>query len=106
MKLKVGQELWWVPSYDMKPYSVTIKKVGRKWAELNNHPRININTLEADGGHYASPGRCYLSKQDYDDVQDILLALTQIRHALGGKNINTSGMTMADIAQARKLLRL
>lgn len=66
--LQVGQKLWYVPRHrgSGKPREVTVKKIGRIWAELDYGGRINIDTLEADGGQYPSPGRCYLSRADYE----------------------------------------
>lgn len=45
---------------------MTVNKVGRKWAAIDMHMRIDINTLAADGGNYSSPGQCYLSKEAYE----------------------------------------
>lgn len=62
MKLSEGQKLWWVPQHSlgMKGREVTVLKVGRKWAELDNGERIDLETLISDGGRYAPNGRCYL----------------------------------------------
>lgn len=71
MTLSIGQTLWYVntrsPSYPHGGEAV-VTNIGRKWAELNDgrYPRINIETMEADGGKYSSPGRCWLSQLDYD----------------------------------------
>lgn len=69
--LTVGQELWYVPS-DARQHSqaqaVRVTKVGRKWADLEPPylGRVNIETLWLDGGGYASPGRCWLSVDEYE----------------------------------------
>lgn len=67
-KLKVGQKLWFVPSYGRraKPYEVEVVKVGRKWAYINGRRRIHIESLVVDGGDYQSPGCCYLSKEEHE----------------------------------------
>ena len=72
--LRVGQKLWWVGNRsagDGRQREVTVVSVGRKWATLDcksGYPiRNDIETLWADGKGFWSPGRCYLSKQEYDD---------------------------------------
>lgn len=65
--LKVGQELYMVPSRRMgDPRMVTIAKIGRIWATLEGHTgRICMERLFLDGGQYSSRASCYLSKDDY-----------------------------------------
>lgn len=72
MTLEIGQELWFVPRErrDGKPHPVTITKIGRKWAEVDRgYYRIDINTLVADGGQYASPGRCWLNQSAWEEEE-------------------------------------
>lgn len=65
--LTVGQKLWFVPSYNPRPYEVEVKKVGRKWAHTERNfqtMRIDVKTMrphENDGS-----GQCYLSQQHYE----------------------------------------
>lgn len=68
MALQIGQELWFVHRERRSgaPFATTVTKVGRKWAELACHYRIDLSTLIADGGNYTSPGRCYLRKEDWE----------------------------------------
>lgn len=66
MELKEGQKLWYVSTYSRYQGPVTITKVGRKWAQLDNNERIDIKTMLADGKRYSSPGECYASKKEYD----------------------------------------
>lgn len=67
--LQVGQTLWYVNSDRRRgePCEVRVKKVGRKWAELEPAwiGRVNIETLWIDGGQYASPGRCYYDREQH-----------------------------------------
>lgn len=68
--LEVGQKLWFVDQHSYRKASergheVTITKIGRKWATIGPGLRIDLQTLWADGGAYSSPGRCYLSADDY-----------------------------------------
>ena len=64
--LSVGLPLWWVPAISSAPArTVTVRKIGRKWAELDNSQRIDINTWQADGRGYPSPGTCYASEDEF-----------------------------------------
>lgn len=72
-KLTVGQKLWWVGVWSRVGVTaesgreVTITSVGRKWAGIDRpDTRVDIHSLVADGGEYSSPGRCYLSREDYE----------------------------------------
>ena len=68
--LTVGRELFLVLNRRHLPGGkpVTVTAVGRKWAEIDHGKhRINIQTLYVDGGGYSSPGRCYLSEQEWKD---------------------------------------
>lgn len=69
MSYQVGQQLWC--SYSQirsTPEYVSITKVGRKWLELSNRYRAEKETLKLDGGAYSSPGQCYISKEEFDNV--------------------------------------
>jgi hypothetical protein len=70
--LKVGQTLWYVPNnYGRHPQqgrTVTVEKVGRKWAYIDHNERVDIKTMWVDGGQYSSPGKCYPSKEAYDNM--------------------------------------
>ena len=73
--LKKGQVLYWVPSVSYAPGCgmVTVGKVGRKWLTLEEGThyryRINVEDLVADGAGFFSPGRCYLSKEEYEATE-------------------------------------
>lgn len=68
-KLKVGQVLWWVQSgvkkSPLRDGPVTVTRIGRKWITLSNYHRMDIETWDADGGGFSSPGRCYVSEEAY-----------------------------------------
>ncbi len=68
MSLQVGQELWFVHRERRSgaPFATKGTRVGRKWAQLDSHYKIDIVTLVADGGQYASPGRCWLNKEAWE----------------------------------------
>lgn len=72
MTLKAGDTLWYVEvGYRITPEKergklVEVIAVGRKWATLaHGYPRIDLETLWADGGRYSPPGRCYSSQDAY-----------------------------------------
>lgn len=67
--LKVGQQLWFVSSLrGGLAHYVTVKKIGRKWADIGQRDRISLETLVADGGNFMSPGSCYLSKEEHEQM--------------------------------------
>ena len=105
--LKVGQQLWYVPS-DIrfrKPEFVTVTKVGRKWASLNwRGYRISIDDLRVDGDAYSSPGQCYLSKEEYDQAMERQSAWKALYDLMRWQSVCPDGVDIADIRQARSLL--
>ncbi len=72
--MKVGDKLWHVVNDRryFNEYEVTVTKVGRVWAELNNDPkfRVNIESMYIDGRGYTSPGACYYSKENYEEEKN------------------------------------
>jgi len=106
-KLTEGQILWWVPQSQRHalPREVTVTKVGRKWAQLDNRERIDLETLVADGGGFSAPGCCYLSQEHHEGVMALHKAWDGLKRDLEYKSVPT-GVTAADIAAARQLLGL
>lgn len=70
-KLTLGQKLWLAPAHSRRgAYEVEVTKIGRRWAELSgNNGRVDMETLWLDGGEYSSPGRCWLSREEYEDYR-------------------------------------
>ena len=76
-EFEVGQGLFYVSNSSRNPnFSVTITKMGRKWAEITQVGRSRSDARfefkaerwnRVDGGDYSSPGTLYLSEQDYED---------------------------------------
>lgn len=66
--LQVGQELWFVHRERRSgaPFTTKVTKIGRKWAQLDSHYRIDVATMVADGGQYTSPGRCWISREEWE----------------------------------------
>jgi len=72
MKLEVGQKLWYVPEDGRQDQrEVKINSVGRKWAKTDYFLKVDINTLQVDGGQYSYPGKCYLSQEEYDNYMSM-----------------------------------
>lgn len=73
MSYQVGDTLYFVYSDKRrgKPVTVTIEKIGRKWMTVSPSwmPRINNETLYADGGAFSSPGRCFSSEGEYEATE-------------------------------------
>ena len=65
--LKVGQEVYYVPSLRRDPHLVKIDKVGRVWATFEGESRkkIKLETLGVFEGDYHC-GEVHVSKDDYD----------------------------------------
>lgn len=111
MTLTVGQTLWYVPHqrYESgrdRGTEVTVIKVGRKWADLNRGiPRISIQTMQADGGQYSSPGRCYLSRDEWLAEITLNAIWRDFASRIGGQS-PPDGVTEDAIRQAAELLHI
>ncbi len=104
----IGQKLWYVSNVHRgKPiqHEVIVEKIGRKWFEVEGcFPRMEIETLQADGGQYMSPGRCYLSEQDYIKEQELIKAWTEFQRKLSAMYYAPKGMTVEKIKKLNGLL--
>ena len=78
-------------------------KVGRKWAELDNRERIDLETLISDGGRYAQNGRCYVSQEAYEQAEALVLAWIKLKRDLHYGRI-PEDVTIGDIELARFIL--
>lgn len=107
-KPAVGQKLWWVPT-DTRDHNyaleITVTKVARKWADTDNQYRIDVTSWRADGGDYRSPGRCYLSKAEWDEEQAADKAWLEVANAVW-RGSRREGVTIDDIHKAAALLGL
>jgi len=105
--LKVGQKLWYVPRRSA-PYEVEVTKVGRKWATVGEGyraERIDLETWYADGRGYSSPGRCYLSQEDYVTELDLSRLWAHLQREIQYSRC-PGGVTINDIKQAMELLKV
>jgi hypothetical protein len=105
--IEVGQKLWLVPSagYWGEPREVTVTKVGRKWFATDDCGRFDRQSFEADGRGYSSPGRCYLSKEEYDTYLGVVQRWRDLRSAIERRYV-VPNVTVQDINEAMRILKL
>lgn len=89
-KLEVGQRLWYVPRERGQPHEVTVGKVG----------------LHIDGGEYSSPGRCYLSREEWEVEDATRRAWNGLRVEVTNRPPAPEGVSPEAIREAAALLRL
>jgi len=106
--LRAGQKLWYVPvaARFEKPREVEVTKVGRRWAHLGECLRVDLETLRADGGGFPSPGRCYLSRETWEQKQALNSGWESLRKEFfdGWPSKRPPHVTLEIIAQIRALL--
>lgn len=83
---------------------VTITKVGRRWLKISNGYRVDAKTLIADGGAYASPGRCFFSREERDKELARKKAWANLRKSLSW--LAPDDVSAEDIERAARLLGL
>lgn len=105
--LFVGQKLWWVPSNRHgSNREVGVTKVGRKWAQLSNHHRIDVQTLVADAGEFSSPGTCYRDQAEYEAAAALERAWSRLRQDISLAYQRPEQVSLENIEAARSLLGL
>jgi hypothetical protein len=104
--LTVGQELLFVSGRRyIATQTVTIKTIGRCWAKLSNGYRIDIDTLDVDGGPgFNSPGRCWLSQHDYEQHTACAKAWDELKKFVRDRWAIPPGISLDGIMQAQALL--
>lgn len=104
MKLEVGQKLWYVPSENNgRSREIIIESVGRKWVKARFIGKIDINTLQVDGGQYISSGKCYLSKEEYDNYVLLQSSWEELARKIPLRNL-PKGMTLEKIDMVSRLI--
>lgn len=102
---EVGQKLWFVSSQRRgQEYEVTVSKVSRVWATLDNGMRCDA-TGKVDGGKYQSPGHCYTSRDAYEMEQARLNAWWKFKCELEHKQMPAS-LTIEALAQIAASLEI
>ena len=106
-KIHVGQKLYLVYTDSRRgtDCEVTVTKVGRKYAELDiPRFRIFVDTMNVDGRGYSSPGRCFLSREEYEKNVGLQRKWQDFKNAVGRKQLE--GITHEDISRAAAALGL
>ena len=83
----------------------TVTKVGRDWIYFEGSaPRARIESLIADGGVYSSPGRYWLTQEEYEDERKLYLAWHAFRTDIATIYKLPEDLTIEAIQDARKRL--
>lgn len=103
MKFEVGQKLYYEDFADSKNNRyMTITRVTKGWLELGNKLRVSKTTL---GVIPEGSGRFFLTKEEYDKyVLDS--EFQSLRYRLHTCIHPSAGVTLEDVREARKLLRI
>ena len=102
----VGQVLYYVPDSSVRggtPHFVTILKVGRKWLSCRRM-RVDKDSLNVDGNGYASPGKCWLSKEEYEQYSALNKAWADFRRKVDEQRQPSKGLSVDDIQGVIQLL--
>lgn len=102
----VGQVLYYVPDSSVRggtPHFVTILKVGRKWLYFRTM-RVDKDSLNVDGNGYASPGKCWLSKEEYEQYHALNKAWAYLRQKVDEQRRPSKCLSVDDIQGAIRLL--
>lgn len=107
---KVGQKLWFVRNnntggFSSKQYEVTVTKVGRLWATLDNRMRCDFNGI-VDGGGYSSPGQCYESREEYESISALENAWREFQMNIYAYRKSPESVSVENIAEAKRILGL
>ena len=87
----------------MPEQEVVVEKVGRRWATIAGvRYRIDVKTLQADGGGYSSPGTCYLDKDAFIAEREAVALYGELRQRMGSRP--PAEVSAVDIRQAASLL--
>lgn len=103
-----GENLFWVPTnFREKKINVTVTKIGRKWAYLSNGYKIDKNSLKSPPkDNLISPGRCFLSHQDYLDKKKIYEKFEKIKRVLQHIDKLPDDVTLENLKKVEELLQL
>jgi len=107
MEYTVGQKVWFAPysGHHGVACELTVTKVGRVWATLNDgRYRVARGLSAVDGDKRASPGALYASEEVYQEFIAVVTAWNGLKKAMG--YYPPVGITRSDIAAAYVNLRL
>ncbi len=110
--LQVGQTLYYVANDRRDAHrdgGAEITKIGRQWATVciaYCNARVDLETLEVDGGNYSSPGRCYLSREAWEEEKLLRAAWREFQRDVERANAEGGLITVENISAARQALGL
>lgn len=105
-ELKVGQTVIFCPADSRNsPAEVTVTAIGRRWVSLANmgygNARFDKGTMDVDGGEYSSPGRIFLSWDDFNAERERAELRKQLRTLA---NEYSNPYTLAQLRKAVRVL--
>lgn len=110
--MKPGDKLYRIPTmrHGGNEREVTVTKVGRKWASLNNGERCLVDgepfgCHPEDGGEYTSRADYWPSREAYQAVRDLKQAWERFRQLVDSyPNRPPEGITVENIRYVRRML--
>lgn len=101
--MKVGDTVYVVLDENSRTKGLSgVVRVGRKWIYLSIGLRMEKSTMLLDGGGCSTPGRCYMTEQDYLDEVSRHSLWSKLRSGL--TRTAPSSVSNDDIKAAMKLL--
>lgn len=99
MQLNKGQEIYFSSTGSARKSGiVTVGKVGRKYAYLeNSRYQIDIETARVFVKDYGTVGQAYLSKEDYDKEREPIVKWQSIREAISSYGYRTPQISDSDM---------
>jgi len=115
LEFKLGAKFWFVPAADYhgKARTLTVTRVGRKWATLKGDSwqeyRAELATGRMDFcSAHCAPGSLYVSREEYDRGVALASAWSALCSRLSGSYgwgvSRPAHVTLETIVQVRKLL--
>lgn len=106
---KVGQILYVVKNI-FRPTGkidceVTIQKIGNKFLYLSDGTKAYISDLHVDNGQYTSCGRCYISRDIFNEKLILSTEWLEMQKTLQYMKL-PEGVTIADLNKVKILLKL
>lgn len=104
----VGQTIYYArvkqyPRGEIDLIPEVITAIGRKWATIGRAGRFDMQTRMVDGGGYSSPGRIYLSVEEYETRVANAKAWAALERAIRYKSL-PPGISAEAIERAAELL--
>lgn len=108
-KFFVGQKLWYVKheyyTSEREGYEVIVLSIGRKWVSIGDKMRFDKETMIVDGYEYSSPGRVYMSKDEYQIGVEIEKEWNNFRRLVNSQIRPPKNASLEIIAMAVKELK-